>query len=147
MLALVALMLIVSGPVTDAIGNALGVGDTARTAWSIVKWPVLVLIAMALLGLMFWIAPDVEQPRFRWITIGGAVTLVVWAIASFGFGLYVANFSSYQGTYGALGGVIAFLVWLYLSNCAVLLGVEINAESRRVAMPEKAEEPEAAEDG
>ncbi|GAA4441418.1 YihY/virulence factor BrkB family protein [Phytohabitans houttuyneae] len=140
LLAMVAVMLIVSGPVTDAIGNALGVGDGARMTWSIVKWPVLILIVMALLGLMFWIAPDVEQPRFRWITIGGAVTLVVWAIASFGFGLYVANFSSYRGTYGTLGGVIAFLVWLYLSNCAVLLGVEINAESRKVAMPEKAQE-------
>lgn len=144
LLAMVALMLIVSGPVADAIGNALGVGDTARTTWSILKWPVLVLIVMALLGLMFWIAPDVEQPRFRWITIGGAVTLLVWAVASFGFGLYVANFSSYQGTYGTLGGVIAFLVWLFLSNCAVLLGVEINAEARRVAMPETAETPEKA---
>ncbi|MGN9909538.1 YihY/virulence factor BrkB family protein [Phytohabitans sp. LJ34] len=139
LLALVALMLIVSGSVTDAIGNALGVGDGARMTWSVLKWPVLVLIVMLLLGLMFWIAPDVEQPRFRWITIGGAVTIVVWAIASFGFGLYVANFSSYQGTYGTLAGVIAFLVWLYLSNCAVLLGVEINAEARRVAMPEAEE--------
>ncbi|BCB83480.1 YihY/virulence factor BrkB family protein [Phytohabitans suffuscus] len=136
LLAMVAVVLIVSGPVSDAIGNALGAGDTARLAWSILKWPVLVLVMMLLLGLMFWIAPDVEQPRFRWITIGGAAALVVWAVASFGFGVYVANFSSYQGTYGTLGGVIAFLVWLYLSNCAVLLGVEINAEARRVAMPE-----------
>ncbi len=139
LLALVAVMLIISGSVTDAIGNAVGAGDTARLTWSILKWPVLVFVMMALLGLMFWIAPDVDQPRFRWITIGGAVTLVVWAIASFGFGLYVANFSSYSGTYGTLGGVTAFLVWLYLSNCAVLLGVEINAEARRVAMPEAEE--------
>jgi membrane protein len=139
LLAMVAVMLIVSGPVTTAIGNALGVGDTARMTWSILKWPVLVLIMMLLLGLMFWIAPDVQQPRFRWITIGGAVTLVVWALASFGFGLYVANFGSYDATYGTLAGVIAFLVWLYLSNCAVLLGVEINAEARRVAMPEAKE--------
>lgn len=139
LLALVAVMLIISGSVTDAIGNALGAGDGVRMTWSIVKWPVLILIVMLLLGLMFWIAPDVEQPRFRWITIGGAVAILVWAIASFGFGLYVANFSSYSGTYGTLGGVIAFLVWLYLSNCAVLLGVEINAEARRVAMPEAEE--------
>jgi membrane protein len=144
LLAMVAVMLIVSGPVTDAIGNAVGVGDTARMTWSILKWPVLVLIVMLLLGLMFWIAPDVEQPRFRWITIGGAVTIVVWAIASFGFGLYVANFSSYDATYGTLGGVIAFLVWLYLSNCAVLLGVEVNAQTRRVAMPEVAEAEKAS---
>ncbi|MDQ7904195.1 YihY/virulence factor BrkB family protein [Phytohabitans sp. ZYX-F-186] len=142
LLALVAVMLIVSGPVTDAIGDALGAGDTARLTWSILKWPVLVLVMMVLLGLMFWIAPDAERPRFRWITIGGAVTLVVWAIASFGFGLYVANFGSYGATYGTLGGVIAFLVWLYLSNCAVLLGVEINAEARRVTMPERGFAPE-----
>ncbi|MFC0526958.1 YihY/virulence factor BrkB family protein [Phytohabitans kaempferiae] len=145
MLAMVAVVLIVSGPVTNAIGDALGVGDTARTTWSILKWPVLVAVMMLLLGLLFWVAPDVKQPRFRWITIGGAATLLVWAIASFGFGLYVANFNSYGGTYGTLAGVIVFLVWLYLSNCAVLLGVEINAEARRVTMPENAGEREAAE--
>jgi membrane protein len=138
LLAFVAVALIVSGPVTDAIGNALGAGDVARTTWSIAKWPVLIMVMMLLLALMFWIAPDVEQPKFRWITIGGFVTLIAWAVVSFGFGLYVANFSSYDDTYGALAGVIAFLVWLYLSNCAVLLGVEINAEARRVAAPELA---------
>jgi membrane protein len=131
LLAIVAVILIVSGPVTDAIGNALGAGDAARTTWSILKWPMLVAVMMLLLALMFWIAPNVRQPRFRWLTVGGFVTLLVWAIASFGFGLYVANFGSYNATYGTLGGIIAFLVWLYLSNCAVMLGVEVNAELQR----------------
>lgn len=131
LLAAVAVALIVSGPVTDAVGDALNLGDAPRTAWSILKWPVLVMIAMLLLALMFWIAPNVRQPRFRWLTVGGFVTLIVWAIASFGFGLYVANFSSYDATYGSLGAIIAFLVWLYLTNCAVMLGVEINAEVQR----------------
>ena len=131
LMALVAAGLVISGPVVDAVGNALNVGDTARLAWSIGRWPVLVAILMMLLSLLFWIAPNVRQPRFRWLTPGGAVALLVWVLASAGFGLYVANFGSYDKTYGSLGAIIAFLVWLYLSNSAVMLGVEINAEVQR----------------
>lgn len=131
LLAVVATGLIVSGPVADAVGDLLGLGDTPRTAWSVVKWPVLALILMVLLSLLFWIAPNVRQPRFRWLTVGGAVALFAWFLASFGFGLYVANFGSYDVTYGSLGAVIAFLVWLYLSNCALMFGVQINAEVQR----------------
>ncbi|MET7705679.1 YihY/virulence factor BrkB family protein [Micromonospora sp. NPDC005413] len=131
LLALVALGLIVSGPVTDAVGDLINAGGLARTMWSVAKWPVLAMIMLALLSLLFWIAPNVRQPRFRWLTPGGAVALVAWALASFGFGLYVANFGSYDTTYGSLGAAIAFLVWLYLSNSALLLGVQINAEVQR----------------
>ncbi|MBF9129043.1 YihY/virulence factor BrkB family protein [Plantactinospora sp. S1510] len=131
LLAVVATGLIISGPVTDAVGNALDIGDAPRTAWSVAKWPVLVAIMMLLLSLLFWIAPNVQQPRFRWLTVGGTVALVSWAVVSFGFGFYVSRFSSYDVTYGSLGAVIAFLIWLYLSNCAVMLGVEINAELQR----------------
>jgi membrane protein len=131
LMAVVAAGLVISGPVVDAVGNALHAGDTARTAWSIGRWPVLVAILMLLLSLLFWIAPNVRQPRFRWLTLGGAVALLVWVAVSFGFGLYVANFGSYDKTYGSLGAIIAFLVWLYLSNSAVMLGVEINAEVQR----------------
>jgi membrane protein len=131
LLAVVATGLIISGPVTDAVGNALNIGDAPRTAWTVAKWPVLVAIMMLLLSLLFWIAPNVQQPRFRWLTVGGAVALVSWAVVSFGFGFYVSRFSSYDVTYGSLGAIIAFLVWLYLSNCAVMLGVEINAELQR----------------
>ncbi|BCJ57372.1 YihY/virulence factor BrkB family protein [Micromonospora endophytica] len=131
MLATVAAGLIVSGPVADAVGNLVGAGDAMRTAWAVVKWPALALIAMLLLSLLFWAAPNVRQPRFRWLTPGGAVALAAWALGSFGFGLYVANFGSYDATYGSLGAVIAFLVWLYLSNSALMLGVQINAELQR----------------
>ncbi|MBM0227429.1 YihY/virulence factor BrkB family protein [Micromonospora sp. ATA51] len=131
LLAIVATGLIVSGPVTDAVGDRLHAGGLARTVWSVAKWPVLALVVMTLLSLMFWIAPNVQQPRFRWLTPGGALALLAWVVASFGFGLYVANFGSYDVTYGSLGAVIAFLVWLYLSNCALLLGVQVNAELQR----------------
>ncbi|MEU1645247.1 YihY/virulence factor BrkB family protein [Micromonospora zamorensis] len=131
LLAVVALGLIVSGPVTDAVGDLINAGGLARTVWSVAKWPVLAMIMMSLLSLLFWIAPNVRQPRFRWLTPGGAVALVSWAVASFGFGLYVTNFSSYDTTYGSLGAAIAFLVWLYLSNSALMLGVQINAEVQR----------------
>jgi membrane protein len=131
LLAVVAVGLVVSGPVTEALGDALHAGSVARTAWSIGKWPVLALVAEFLLALLGWIAPNVPRPRLRWLTVGGAVTLVVWVAVSAGFGVYLAHFSSYNVTYGTLGTVVAFLVWLYLSNCAVLLGVEINAELQR----------------
>jgi len=131
LLAVVALMLIVSGPVTEAVGDRLGLGDVPRVLWTVAKWPVLLLIAMLLLAMLFWIAPNVRQPRFRWLTVGGFVTLLATGLASFGFGLYVANFGSYDRTYGSLGAVIAFLVWLFLVNGAVLLGVEVNAEVQR----------------
>ena len=129
--AILATGLIVSGPVTDAVGDRLHAGGLARTVWGIAKWPVLALVMMALLSLLFWIAPNVQQPRFRWLTPGGGLALVAWVLASFGFGLYVANFGSYDVTYGSLGAVIAFLVWLYLSNSALLLGVQVNAELQR----------------
>ncbi|TDB70226.1 YihY/virulence factor BrkB family protein [Micromonospora sp. KC723] len=134
LLAVVALGLIISGPVTDAVGDLVGAGGVARTVWSVAKWPVLALVAMILLSLLFWIAPNVRQPRFRWLTPGGAVALFSWVLASFGFGLYVANFASYDVTYGGLGAVIAFLVWLYLSNSALMFGVQINAELQRGRM-------------
>ena len=131
LLAAAGVGLVISGPLVDAVGDRFGFGATARSFWSIGRWPVLVAIATTLLSLLFWIAPNVKQPRFRWLTLGGSVALVAWAIVSFGFGLYVANFGSYDRTYGSLGAVIAFLVWLYLSNSALLLGVQVNAEVQR----------------
>jgi membrane protein len=123
--------LVISGPLVDAVGNVLHAGETTRLFWSIGRWPVLVAIGVAVLSLLFWIAPNVRQPRFRWLTVGGAVALVAWTIVSFGFGIYVANFGSYNRTYGSLGALMAFLVWVYLSNIALLLGVEVNAEVQR----------------
>ena len=134
LLAVVAVGLIVSGPVTDFVGDRLHAGGLTRQVWTVAKWPLLALVAMTLLSLLFWIAPNVRQPRFRWLTPGGALALLAWVLASFCFGLYVANFGSYDVTYGSLGAVIAFLVWLYLSNCALMLGVQVNAELQRGRM-------------
>ncbi len=131
--------LVISGPLVDAVGNALNAGETARRFWSIGRWPVLVAIAVIVLSLLFWIAPNVKQPRFRWLTVGGAVALFLWAVISFGFGLYVANFGSYDRTYGSLGAIMAFLAWIYLSNIALLLGVEVNAEVQRARLRQAGE--------
>jgi membrane protein len=131
LMAVAAAGLVISGPLVDAVGDALHAGGTARQLWAIGRWPVLVSIGIILLSLLFWIAPNVKQPRFRWLTLGGAVALLLWAVATFGFGLYVANFGSYDRTYGSLGAIMAFLVWLYLSNTALLLGVEVNAQVQR----------------
>ena len=134
LLAAIGAGLVISGPLVDAVGNALNAGATTRLLWSIGRWPVLVMIAMLVLSLLFWIAPNVRQPRFRWLTVGGAVALLVWAVASSAFGLYVANFGSYNRTYGSLGAIMAFLVWIYLSNIALLLGVQVNAEVQRARL-------------
>jgi membrane protein len=131
LLAMAGAGLVISGPLVDAVGDALHASTATRVLWSAGRWPVLVVIGIVLLSLLFWIAPNVKQPRFRWLTLGGAVALVIWAIVTFGFGLYVANFGSYDRTYGSLGAIMAFLVWLYLSNTAVLLGVQVNAQVQR----------------
>jgi len=99
--------------------------------WDIAKWPVLLLIVSLMFAILYWASPNVKQPGFRWISPGGIVAVVVWLIASAAFAIYVANFGSYNKTYGTLGGVVIFLVWLWLSNIAVLLGAEFNAELER----------------
>ena len=139
LLAAIGAGLVISGPLVDAVGNVLHAGATARLVWSVGRWPVLVMTAMLVLSLLFWIAPNVRHPRFRWLTVGGAVALFSWTVASFGFGLYVANFGSYDRTYGSLGAIMAFLVWIYLSNIALLLGVQVNAEVQRARLRQAGE--------
>jgi membrane protein len=131
LVTLVALGLVVSGPVTEAIGNALGLGDSLVTAWEYGKWPVLLAITSLLVSLLYWFAPNVQQPKFRWFTVGGTVALLLLIAASVAFGFYIANFASYNKTYGSLGAVVIFLVWLYIANLAILLGAEINVELER----------------
>jgi membrane protein len=131
LLALVAIGLVVSGPVAEAVGNAIGLGSEAVTAWQIAKWPILVLIVSFMFSVLYYWAPNVKQPRFRWVTPGGLVAVVVWILASGIFALYVANFGSYNATYGTLGGVIVFLLWLWISQLAILFGQELNAEVER----------------
>jgi membrane protein len=131
MAALVVLSLIISGPVASAIGNAVGLGDTAVTVWNIAKWPVMLLVVMVMLAVLYWPAPNARQKNFHWVSPGAVVAVLVWIVASAAFAFYVGNFGSYNKTYGTLGGVIAFLVWMWITNLAVLFGAELNAETER----------------
>lgn len=126
-----AVIVVFTGGLARTVGSALGVGDAALTVWSIAKWPVLVVLVTSMIALLFWATPNVKGRGFRWITPGSVIALVIWLIASAGFAFYVGNFSSYNKTYGALAGVIIFLVWLWLSNIAILLGLEFDAELSR----------------
>jgi membrane protein len=131
LLAVTAVGVIATGGLAKQIGNVIGVSGTALTVWDIAKWPVLLLLVSLMFSILYWASPNVKQPGFRWVTPGGIVAVVVWVIASAAFALYVASFSSYNKTYGALAGVIVFLVWLWISNIAVLLGAELNSELER----------------
>jgi membrane protein len=131
MLAVSALMVVFTGRLADRVGEALGVGSVLLTAWGIIKWPVLVILVSLMFALLYWASPNARQGGFRWITPGGLLAVFVWMLASAGFALYVANFNSYNKTYGTLGGVIIFFVWLWISNLAVLLGAEFDAELHR----------------
>jgi membrane protein len=131
LVALVALSLVVTGPLAQAVGSAIGVGSTAVTVWNIAKWPVLVAVVVLIVAILYYATPNVKQPRFRWISTGAAVAILVWVVASAAFGFYVANFSSYNKTYGTLAGVIVFLLWLWITNLALLFGAEVDAEMER----------------
>jgi membrane protein len=121
----------VVGGLARQAGTALGVGDTALTVWSIAKWPVLVVLVTLMIAILFWATPNVKGRGFKWVTPGSVLALVIWVIASAGFAFYVANFASYNKTYGTLAGVIVFLVWLWISDIAILLGLEFDAETAR----------------
>lgn len=129
-LAAGAVAVVVSGPVAQRVGDLLGLGSAAVTAWEIAKWPALVLLFGLLLSILYYAAPNVVHPGFRWVT-PEVLAIIVWIAASAAFALYVAAFSSYNKTYGSLGGVIVFLIWLWVSNIAILLGAEFDAELAR----------------
>jgi membrane protein len=131
LLAISAVAVVITGGLAHQVGDLLGIGSTAVTIWDIAKWPVLLLIVSFMFSILYWAAPNVKHPGFRWLSPGGVFAVLVWVIASAAFAFYVANFSSYNKTYGALAGVIIFLVWLWVSNIAVLLGAELNAEIER----------------
>ncbi|MHC3469351.1 YihY/virulence factor BrkB family protein [Streptomyces sp. 7R007] len=126
-----ALIVVFTGGLARQAGQALGIGDTALTVWSIAKWPVLVLLVTVMIAILYWATPNAKVKGFRWITPGSFLALVIWLAASAGFAFYVANFASYNKTYGTMAGVIVFLVWLWISNLAILLGLEFDAESVR----------------
>ncbi len=124
-------MLAVSGPVARSLGDAIGVGQLVVTLWSVLRWPVILVFMMVAVAVLYYATPNVKQPKFRWVSIGSSLAIVVWILASLLFGLYVANFSSYNKTYGTLAGVIVFLLWLWITNLALLFGAELDAELER----------------
>ena len=131
LLAVTVAAVALTGPVAEEIGDRLGLGSTAVTVWDIAKWPVLAVIVALMLALLYYSAPNARLPGFRWITPGSVLAIVAWLVASAGFALFVANFGSYNKTYGALAGVIVALIWLWLTNLAILFGAELNAEVER----------------
>jgi membrane protein len=145
LVAVSAVAVAVTGGLARQVGNLIGVGSTAVQVWDIAKWPVLLLIVSFMFAFLYWAAPNVKHPKFRWVSPGGLLAVLVWVIASAAFAFYVGNFGSYNKTYGALGGVVSFLVWLWISNIAVLLGAELNAELERERAIEGGMSPEDRE--
>ena len=131
LLTALAVMTVVTGPIAEKVGDLIGLGSAAVTAWDIAKWPVMALVVIFMLAVLYYAAPNVKQPGFKWVSPGSVVAVVLAVAASALFAFYVANFGSYDKTYGTFGGVIVFLVWLWITNIAVLLGAEFNAETER----------------
>jgi membrane protein len=131
MAAGVALALVLSGPVVGALGGALGISDTALTLWRYAKWPALLVLVLVIFGVLYYTSPNARVTGVRWVTGGALLALVAWLLASVVFAVYVTHFGSYDKTYGTLGGVVVFLLWLWITNMAILLGAEFNAETER----------------
>lgn len=125
------ILLVVSGPITAAIGSALGLGETVTTVWDILKWPVLAFLVVLIVAILYYATPNAKQPKFRWISLGALLAILVLALATTAFALYVTNFSNYDRTYGSLAGIIIFLLWLWIANLALLFGAEFDAELER----------------
>jgi len=131
MLLIIALLLVISGPVTEAVGSALGLGSAVQTVWEIAKWPVIAVVLILMIAILYYATPNVKQPKFRWMSFGALLALVLLVVASVAFGFYVTTFSNYAKNYGALAGVIIFLLWLWIANLALLFGAEFDAELER----------------
>ncbi len=131
MASLILLGLVVSGGVARAVGETLGLGDFSVSVWNIAKWPVMLVLLMVMVALLYWATPNVQQPRFRWLSVGAAVAIVVAVVGTIGLGIYVSGFGNYDKTYGSLAGVIVFLLWLWLINLSLLFGAEVDAELER----------------
>jgi len=125
--AAISISIVLTGPIAQKVGDIVGLGDTAVTVWSIAKWPVIAIVVSQLIAFLYWVAPNVRQPGYRWISPGGLFAVVLWVIASAAFAFYVSNFGAYNKTYGSLAAVIIFLMWLWITNVVILLGAEMNA--------------------
>jgi len=131
LLAFVLIALVISGPLAESIGDQVGLGSAAVTTYSVAKWPLMAAIVILMLAVLYFVAPNARLPRFQWISPGAVAALAIWAVATVGFFFYVSNFGSYNATYGALGGAISMLVWLWISNIAILFGQQLNSEIER----------------
>jgi membrane protein len=131
MLVVSALIVVFTGDLADRFGRLIGLGSAGITVWNIAKWPVLLVLVSLMFAILYWASPNARHGGFRWVSPGGVLAVVLWLILSGGFAVYVSNFASYNKTYGALAGVVVFLVWLWLSNLAILLGAEVDAELER----------------
>jgi membrane protein len=144
--ALSGIIAATGGTLAEAIGKAVGLDDTVVTIWQWVKWPILLLLVMVIVALLYWLAPA-KRTRFGERAPGAVLAVVLWIVASVGFGLYIANFGSYEKTYGALAGVIIFLVWLWITNAALLFGAEYNATAELETDEDATVEDTAGEPG
>jgi membrane protein len=142
LLTITSLAIVFTGPVAQEVGNIIGLGDQFVDVWNIAKWPVLLVIVSFMVSLLYWACPNVKQPGFPWFSPGGFLAVILWIAASALFAFYVGNFSSYNKTYGSLGGVIVFLTWLWISNIIILLGAEFNSEMERSKAIQEGHPPE-----
>jgi len=142
LLAAAALGVVLTGGVAEQVGELLGLGSTGLLVWNIAKWPVLAILVSLAIALLYWASPNVRHLGFRWLTPGSAFAVVTWVVASLGFAFYVANFASYNKVYGSLAAVIVFLMWLWISNIAILLGAQLDAELTRERQIEEGHPPE-----
>lgn len=142
LLVITILAVVLTGPIAQRVGDLIGLGDQAVTAWNWGKWPFLVVIVAFMFALLYYIAPNVKHPKFQWVSPGSIVAVITWIIASVAFGIYVSQFGSYNKTYGSLGAVVIFLVWLWITNIAILLGGELNAEIERGRQIDRGHPPE-----
>ncbi len=127
----VLLALVLTGPVASAVGGQLGVGSTGLEVWNIAKWPAIVIVVALMISGLYYVAPNVRPPSLRWLTPGAILAVIAWGVTSAAFGLYIANFGSFNRTYGTLGAVVTFLVWVWLTNIGTLLGIELDSEIER----------------
>jgi len=131
LVTIVGLIMVISGPVTKAVGDTLGLGTAPQIAWEIAKWPLLLIVVVIIIAVLYYAAPNAKQPKFKWISLGAVIAIVVLAVATLLFAFYVATFANYEKTYGPLAGVIVFLLWVWIANLALLFGAEFDAEVER----------------
>jgi len=141
MIAVIALSVVLTGPIAEELGGIVGLGQEAVDVWTYVKWPFLALAVMTLVAVLYWASPNVRHPGWRWVTPGSVLAVVLWVLASIGFTAYVNNFGTFNATYGSIGSILIFLIWLWITNIAILLGAVLNAELERTRAIQAGLEP------